>query len=147
MLRAILAAAFSLLIAVPVSSQTTQDVRIATFNVQNFVAKKASTPMVMKALAEIVRKFDIVAVQELSDVNNRVPGIFLQAINATGRKFDMLVSDRTGRQPDDRTSQEQYAYYFDSERIDALDRGALFNDGAQDLFQREPFTASFGLKR
>ena len=37
---------------------------------------------VPKNLAEIVRKYDIVAVQEIKDAKNKVPGQFLEAINA-----------------------------------------------------------------
>lgn len=85
-------------------------VRIATFNIQNFGPKNASTASTLKYLADVVRQFDIVAAQEISDVKNEVPDIFLEEINRSGRRYTMLVSERSGRQPNDRTSQERYAF-------------------------------------
>jgi endonuclease/exonuclease/phosphatase family metal-dependent hydrolase len=130
----------------PAWSQDQKGVRIATFNIQNLGAKKVGTPSIRKYLAETIRQFDIVAVQEISDVSNKTPGILLNEINSSGRRYGMLVSERTGQQQDDRTSQEQYGFYFDAVRVDALGSGQLFDDSAKDLFQREPFTARFSLK-
>jgi endonuclease/exonuclease/phosphatase family metal-dependent hydrolase len=126
-------------------ARSADEVRIATFNIQNFGPKKASTDSTLKYLAEVVRQFDIVAVQEISDVKNRVPDIFLEEINRSDRRYAMLVSERSGRQPNDRTSQEQYAFYYDTSRIEALGQGTLYDDSQMDLFQREPFTARFGV--
>lgn len=122
------------------------EVRIATFNIQNFGKTKAGKPAILKYLSEVVREFDIVAVQEVSDVSETVPKKFVEAINSTGRNYALLLSERTGKQPDDKSSQEQYAFYYDTSRIDVLDRGAVFDDSAKDLFQREPYTARFKVK-
>lgn len=146
MLRVLIVALLLVVSAGPASSQQTTELRIATFNIRDFGPTKAARPATLKYLAEVVRRFDIVAVQEISDVRGTVPRIFLEAINATGRRYEVLLSERTGKQPDDRSSQEQYAFYFDANRVVALDGGALFDDDRNDKFQREPFTARFGLK-
>lgn len=130
----------------PAFPQTPKEIRIATFNIQNFGPKKAADARIRKYLAEVVRQFAIVAVQEVSDVQERAPAILLNEVNATGRRYDLLLSKRSGQEPDDRSSQEQYAFYFDTARIEARDRGTLFDDSRRDLFQREPFTARFGVK-
>lgn len=122
------------------------EVRIATFNIQTFGQAKVNKPAIRLYLAEIIRNFDIVAIQEVKDVSQATPDIFLSAVNDTGRHYAYLLSERTGKQSDDRDSQEQYAFYFDTDRIDVVDQGALFDDSAHDLFQREPFTARFGVK-
>ena len=122
------------------------EVRIATFNIQNFGKTKAGKPAILNYLAEVIREFDLVAVQEISDVSETAPKKFLEAINATGRNYGLLLSERTGKQPNDKTSQEQYAFYYDTNRVEALDKGAIFDDSANDLFQREPYTARFKAK-
>ncbi len=127
-------------------AQDAPDVRIASFNIQNLGPKKAKNATIMRYLAAIIRHFDIVAVQEVSDVSERVPGLLLAEVNATGKAYGMLLSPRSGRQPDDRASQEQYAFYFDTARIEPLGDAGLFDDSAADLFQREPYTARFALK-
>lgn len=123
-----------------------EKVKIATFNIQVFGQTKIRKVAVRDYLAKVVRRFDIVAIQEIKDVSQQTPDIFLTTLNVTGRHYALLLSERTGRQADDQSSQEQYAFYYDADRIEALDQGALFDDSAQDLFQREPYTARFAVK-
>jgi len=117
-------------------------IRIATFNIQNFGKTKLKSGPVMDKLAEIIRQYDVVAVQEVSDVSGKVPVEFLGKINETGRRYQLALSQRTGQQPDDKTSQEQYAFYYDDSRVEKLD-DRLFDDSEHDLFQREPYMAHF----
>lgn len=122
------------------------DISIASFNIQIFGKTKMSKPAIRSYLATIIRKYDIVAVQEIKDISGEAPDTFLEEINKTERKYAYVISERTGKQDDDRNSQEQYAYYFDTNRIVSLDQGAVFNDSGSDLFQREPYTARFRVK-
>jgi endonuclease/exonuclease/phosphatase family metal-dependent hydrolase len=117
--------------------------RLATFNIKDFGPTKLGKPEVMSELAAIVRSYPLVAVQELSDVNQVVPYAFLSELNATGREYEMLLSPRSGQQPDDRTYQEQYAFYYDATELEPLSSGALFDDSVSDWFVREPFLARF----
>jgi len=118
-------------------------IRIATFNIQNFGPTKLGRPAVMAELAEIVRRHQFVAVQEISDVSQKVPFGFLDLINADGAGYEMLLSPRSGQEPDDKTYQEQYAFYYDASVIEALSRGQLYDDSVQDYFVREPYVAQF----
>jgi endonuclease/exonuclease/phosphatase family metal-dependent hydrolase len=136
---------FSVLIFSPAAAGA-EELKVATFNIQVFGQTKVNKAPIRDYLATVVRHFDIVAVEEIKDASGQTPGLFVTAVNATGRHYAFLLSDRTGRQPDDQSSQEQYAFYYDTDRIEALDQGALFNDSAQDLFQREPYTARFAVK-
>ena len=49
--------------------QAAPEVKIATFNIENLGKTKVSKPAILKYLATTVRKFDIVAVQEVSDIS------------------------------------------------------------------------------
>jgi endonuclease/exonuclease/phosphatase family metal-dependent hydrolase len=129
--------------AIPASAG---EITIATFNIQVFGQTKASKPDVMATLAGIVRRYDLAAIQEIKDSQKEVPGLFLDAVNADGSTYAMDISPRTGRQDDDRSSQEQYGYYYDTATIEQLGEGALFDDSAGDLFQREPYAARFKAK-
>jgi endonuclease/exonuclease/phosphatase family metal-dependent hydrolase len=55
-----------------------------------------------------------------------------------------VVSERSGLQPDDANSQEQYAYYLNSKTLNVIEDAGLFDDSSGDLFQREPYVARFG---
>ncbi len=87
------------------------------------------------------------AIQEISDISGVVPGAFLDRINMEGNKtYAVACSERTGRQPDDRSSREQYAFYYDTMMFSVVNPPALYNDSVHDYFAREPFTARFKLK-
>ncbi len=114
-------------------------IRIASFNIQVFGNKKASKPYVMNTLAEIVRKFDVVAVQEIRSKNQYLIPKFVQLINQDGRKYDHVIGPRLG----DTTVKEQYAYLFDTERID-IDHQSVYTVGDPDrLLHRAPLVATF----
>ena len=134
-----------LAILAQVPANAADSVRIASFNIQILGMTKVNNPAIRKYLASVIRKFDIVAVQEIKDRSQTVPDIFLEEINRTGRNYKYLISERTGRQPDDLSGQEQYAYYYDADHIEVADEGRLFDDSADDFFQREPFTAQFAV--
>ena len=123
-----------------------ETIRIATFNIKVFGPKKAGKADVMAVLAGIVRKYDIVAVQEMKDRNREVPGLFLNAINGGGNAYGVLASERSGMQEDDKRSRELYTYYYRTSTIAVLDEGVLYDDSGADRFQREPFVARFAAK-
>lgn len=115
-------------------------IRLATFNLQVFGPTKAARPEWLAAVAAIIRRYDIVGVQEIRDVSGQAPLRLLDAINVIdGPRYALQLSPRTGRQPDDRRSQEQYGYYYRTDRLAMDDDGVLYDDSAHDHFQREPF--------
>ena len=116
--------------------------RIATFNIQNFGKSKLLKTEIVDTLSQIVRKFDIVAVQEISDISNQTAGEFLKKLNEAGAVYKMALSPRSGRQTDDKSSGEQYVFYYNSATVALLDT-ALYDDSQNDYFQREPWTAQF----
>jgi endonuclease/exonuclease/phosphatase family metal-dependent hydrolase len=120
-----------------------QTIEIATFNIQNFGKSKLAKTAIVDTLAQIIRNFDIIAVQEISDISNQVPFEFLKIVNQdTKFHYKLACSKRTGQQPNDKTSQEQYAFYYNSDKVILTDT-SLFDDSQKDLFQREPYVASF----
>jgi len=123
---------------------TASTIKIATFNIKVFGKAKSEKPAVMAELASIVRKYDIVAVQEIKDKPGNVPTLFLTEINSDGSDYGLVVSERSGLHPNDKTSQEQYAYYWNEDTVHLIEDAGLFED-ASDQFQREPYVARFGV--
>jgi deoxyribonuclease-1-like protein len=114
-------------------------IRIASFNIQVFGTSKASKPEVMQVLAEIVRRFDIVAIQEIRSQDETLLPRFVDLVNATGRHYDYVIGPRLGRT----VSKEQYAYVFDAATIE-VDRSAVYTvDDPDDLLHRPPLVAPF----
>ncbi len=116
-------------------------IRVAAFNIQVFGEKKMSNPRVVALMAEIVRQFDIVAIQEVRSKTDILPR-FVDQINATGRHYDYVIGPRLGRT----SSKEQYVFVFDTASIE-IDRTALYTiSDPDDLLHREPLVGWFRVR-
>jgi deoxyribonuclease-1-like protein len=114
-------------------------IRVASFNIQVFGTSKLAKRDVMEVLAETVRKFDLVAIQEVRSTTDDILPRFVELINSTGRHYDYVIGPRKGRT----NSKEQYAFIFDAQTIE-VDRGSVYSvNDPDDLFQRPPLVASF----
>ncbi len=114
-------------------------IRIAAFNIQTFGNSKAGKPHVMATLADIVRKFDIIAVQEIRSKNQYLIPNFIQLVNQSGRRFDHVIGPRLGRT----TSKEQYVYIYDTERVDIDPQSIYTVSDPDDMMHRPPLVATF----
>jgi endonuclease/exonuclease/phosphatase family metal-dependent hydrolase len=114
-------------------------IKVASFNIQVFGTSKLKKQHVMDALTQIVRQFDIVAIQEIRSTDDGVLPKFVAMINADGAAYDFVIGPRLGRT----TSKEQYAFVFNTARIE-VDRSSLYTQpDPRDLLHREPFVAGF----
>lgn len=114
-------------------------IRIASFNIQVFGSSKLAKPAVMETLVKIVRQFDIVAIQEVRATDPTIVQQFVAMINANGRRYDAEVGPRLGRT----VSKEQYAFVFDTERIDIDPSWVYTVQDPDDMLHREPMVAAF----
>lgn len=118
-------------------------VRIASFNIQVFGEQKMSNPDVVRILADIIRHFDVIAIQEIRDERQTLLPSFLQVVNSPGLRFDYVIGPRLGRT----SSKEQYAFIFNTDTIE-VDRRAMYTlADPDDLLHREPLVASFRCRR
>jgi endonuclease/exonuclease/phosphatase family metal-dependent hydrolase len=117
-------------------------IRVATFNIQVFGTSKLGKPDVVEALVKIVGQFDVVAIQEVRAADPTVVNQFVSLINATGRRYDAVVGPRLGRT----SSKEQYAFIFDTTRIEVDPSSVYTVDDPDDLLHREPLVAGFRVR-
>lgn len=87
-----------------------ETLRIGAFNIQVFGVTKASKPEVMDVLADIIRTYDVIAIQEIRDASQTALSALVDLVNTDGSQYDYVVSERLGRT----TSMEQYAYIFNT---------------------------------
>ena len=115
-------------------------IKIAAFNVQIFGETKREKAKVMNTLVQIVRQFDVVLIQEIRDASETTAPIFLEAIKAVdGPEYAFIKSERLGRT----NSKEAYAYFYNTESVQYLDSSAFVYNDVDDVFEREPYVASF----
>jgi endonuclease/exonuclease/phosphatase family metal-dependent hydrolase len=115
---------------------------VATFNIQVLGESKAGKPHVMKVLADVVRRFDVVAIQELRTTNDAVMEHFLALINAQGGTYRYVLGPRLGRT----VSKEQYVYIFDAARVVIDPQSVLTVSDPGDYLHREPLIARFQVR-
>ncbi len=119
-----------------------ETIRIATFNIQVFGTSKMKKTHVMDVLVQVVRRFDVVAIQELRSKDQTVIPKFVDLINSEGATYDFVVGPRLGRT----ISKEQYVFIFDASRIE-VDRGSVYTTSdRQDYLHREPLVARFSVR-
>jgi len=119
---------------------STEPVRIGAFNIRVFGKAKRGKADVMDVLTKIALEFDILFVQEIRDASGETAPYYLQLMNEAGNSsYEFIRSARLGRT----TSKEVYVYFYNNETVDFIEGSDyVFND-ANDVFEREPYIASF----
>ncbi len=112
---------------------------IASFNIQVLGKSKMSKPGVVEILARVIRQFDIVAIQEVRAKGDDILPQLVAAINADGSQYSFLIGPRLGRT----VSTEQYAYVFDTTRVEHDPSTVGTMQDPSDMLHREPFVARF----
>ena len=117
-------------------------IRIATFNIQVFGESKIGKPDVVDVLAQVVRRFDVVAIQEIRTKKDTLMPRFLEKVNQGGGQYNFLIGPRLGRS----VSTEQYVYIYDTTRVEYDPSSVGTMSDPTDLLHREPYVARFRAK-
>ncbi|MFM1904748.1 MAG: hypothetical protein RLZZ440_2648 [Planctomycetota bacterium] len=112
---------------------------ISSFNIQVFGESKLAKPQVVEILARVVRKFDIVAIQEVRAKSDDIIPRFVQAVNADGSRYHYLIGPREGRT----NSKEQYVFVYDTTRVEVDASSAGVFPDPSDRLHRPPMCARF----
>lgn len=124
------------------AAQAGDTIKICSFNVQVFGTSKLKKPQAMDVLTKVVRRFDVVAIQEVRSTDDAVVPKFVEMINADGSRYDFIIGPRLGRT----NSKEQYAVLFNTARIE-VDRTSVYTvSDPKDLLHREPLVARFRVR-
>lgn len=126
----------------PPVARTGNTIRIATFNIQVFGETKLADPGVTAALCDIVRRFDVVAIQEVRAQSVDMIPRFLESVNAEGAHYHYVLGPRLGRT----NSKEQYAYLYNRASVEVDPSSVYTVDDPDDLLHREPLVASFRVR-
>mgnify|MGYP001245650730 CR=1 FL=1 len=127
-------------IITPTPTPVLEPLRIGAFNIQVFGTSKASMPEVMDVLGEIIRTYDVVAIQEIRDKSQTALPSLVDTANSDGSQYAYIVSERLGRT----ASKEQYAYIYNTRTVELADTSHTYPEPeGTDSFHREPYIASF----
>ena len=135
-------AAGGTLAGAPPIERSGNTIRVASFNIQVFGEKKLANRDAANVLAQIVRYFDVVAVQEIRDASDDLLPRFLSLVNADGSHYDYVIGPRLGRT----NSKEQYAFIYNAASVECDRQNVYTVDDPDDLMHREPLVAGFRVR-
>lgn len=117
--------------------------KIASFNIQKFGRHKASDPNIIRILAKIVSRYDIILILEVVDISGFSVKTLLEALNKANRKhhYSLQISTRLGRS----RYKEQFMFLYRDDLVNLVgtyqfDDTKTLND---DAFSRDPYILRF----
>lgn len=117
-------------------------VRIASFHIPALGPAMLNKPHVVQMLVAILRQYDVAALQGIQSSRDDVLPMIIDKLNQSGRRYDYLIGPRVGRA----APHHQFAYVFDTDKVET-DRFALYSvEDPEDLMNREPLVAWFRCK-
>jgi endonuclease/exonuclease/phosphatase family metal-dependent hydrolase len=120
-------------------------IRIASFDVESFGLAKLSKPSTMKSLCDVLRRFDVTALQEVRSPRDDIMPRLIEQLNAAGaigsagRHFDYVIGPRRGHG----SAKEQLAFVFDTATIEVDRTGVYTVDDPGHRLSHEPLVAAF----
>jgi hypothetical protein len=125
----------------PVQRQS-PTIRIASFGLDRFDAAKLGRPAVTKSLYDLLRRFDVTALQGITTPRDDLMSQVVEQLNSGGRHFDYVIGPRLGRE----AIQEQLAYVFDSASVE-VDRSTMYTvEDPGRLLKRDPLVVTFRVR-
>src|SRR5690606_36229288 len=118
---------------------------IATWNIQHLGQSKTDADIAF--MAEVLRDFDVVAIQEVvakHPAGAQKVAQLADAVNRKGAKWDYRISNPT-KSPSVYIS-ERYAFLWKTSKLDLIGRAYLDSD-LETQINREPYIAKFKLKK
>ena len=136
MKRATVTLFFSLLISLLFAQNP---ILIVSWNIRDF--GKSKSPEEIERIADIVKAYDVVALQEVvaGPGGSQAVAYLADILNRKGTKWDYRISDPT-RSPKYKT--EKYAFLWKTNKVQLIGRPTLVKEVAAKVF-REPYKATF----
>ena len=124
-----------------IPTRTVSTIIVGSFNMQRLGPSKLADPWVMERFAEIIRQFDVIALQEITSQDQRTLPILVQEVNRNGGHYGYTISPQIGRKSSG--YYEQYGYVFDTTRIQSSPEVSYVVADKADVLHREPFCGRF----
>lgn len=115
-----------------------QSITIASWNLKNIGKTKFNDPARIDIIIDILKNYDIIAIQEVKDITLQLPQQLIDKMNMDGSNYKVVASDRVGR-----NVFEQYLFVYDDDKIDAIPGTEGYGIEPNDEFEREPYYAMF----
>nr|XP_054751436.1 deoxyribonuclease-1-like [Lytechinus pictus]XP_054751437.1 deoxyribonuclease-1-like [Lytechinus pictus] len=134
----LLHSALTVVTVIAVICNVVDSVTICAFNIQVLGKTKMGKPDVVEVLTKIIKRYDMVLIQEIRDADQVAIYQLLDEVNsASGNQYAMALGPRVGRT----SSKEQYAYFYKHSEFQV--KGSFTYEEPNDEFEREPYVVNF----
>lgn len=123
-----------------VPKRSADTIIVGSFNMQRLGKSKMEQPSIMSALAQIIQQYDVIALQEINDKSGAAINQLMQYVNQNGGRYALAISEPVGRSA---AYLEQYAYIYDTSRIEGGQRHCYLVTDPTDQLHREPYVGRF----
>ncbi|KAM9096286.1 deoxyribonuclease gamma [Sarcophilus harrisii] len=134
-----------LLLLLLLTLDSSQALRICSFNVLSFGEAKIGNSRAMDVIVKVISRCDIMLLMEIKDSQNIICPTLTKMLNGKSRKgtkdYNCIISNRLGR----KAYKEQYAFLY-RENVVSVKKSYHYHDaqdGDEDVFSREPFVVWF----
>jgi hypothetical protein len=123
-----------------VSSASGQDstITVASWNLKNFGKTKLTDTTRIPIIVDVIKKYDVIAIQEVMDKTRGLPSILVSMVNGDSLNYRFIESLRVGE-----GRKESYVVIYDSDRVEYVPGTMGFIREIADEYAREPFYAMF----
>ena len=118
------------------ASRTT--ITVASWNLKNFGPTKLKDPARIDVIVDILKGYDIIAIQEIQNADQTLAPILIGKMNADGDNYNYFISVRVGN-----TRREQYLIVYNDNVINLIAGTEGYGLEINNEFSREPFYAMF----
>ncbi|XP_067859815.1 deoxyribonuclease-1 [Heptranchias perlo] len=118
-------------------------IQICAFNIKTFGDSKMSNATIANIIVNIVRRYDIILIQEVRDADLSAVKVLMNKLNSPFvHSYSYITSNPLGRN----SYKERYLFIYRNSMVSVVN-SYLYDDGsentAQDIFNREPFVVKF----
>ncbi|KAL3987609.1 hypothetical protein ACER0C_014724 [Sarotherodon galilaeus] len=118
---------------------------LGAFNIKSFGDTKASNATLMNIITKIVKRYDVILIQEVRDSDLSATQTLMDYVNKDSPQYKYIVSEPLGAS----TYKERYLFLY-REALVSVVKSYTYDDGpeetGQDTFSREPFVVMFSSK-
>jgi endonuclease/exonuclease/phosphatase family metal-dependent hydrolase len=120
-------------------SDESDSLRLASFNLKAFGETKLGRPETVEIIAAVCRQYDVIALQEITSTRRDVLDRLMDVVNDSDGKFLHVIGPRLGRTQ----HKEQFAFIYNSARVEIDPQSVYTIDDPDDRLHREPLVAGF----
>ena len=132
------------------SDRPADRIRIATFNIERFGETKSTKRNsksgidVLEKIAQIIARFDLVAIQELQGAEGKALARLIELLNVSGATYSGQMSEPIGEQGN--SYRESYGFVWDRSRIELVPGSSYVVRDPGGRMHREPMVATFQVR-